>query len=204
MDMMGRIVRPLTRAQIEAEAAAVRGYLGLEPHSRVSMLPLLEHVLDEAIPDFEFRVVENGHLGAADAVTDTVRPIIAMTDRTYRRLRNGDGWARMTAAHELGHLMLHCGMPHLYAHGGHNDPLTCPERQADIFAAAFLMPANAFRYIRSLAEARDRFGVSTSAAICRARHVGVRLDHPNATRDFHRRQLQRMFAPIKKKKERKP
>ena len=79
----------------------------------------------------------------------------------------------MTAAHELGHLMMHSRQPVGLAFMRKADPQVDPERQADIFAAAFLMPESQFRQVRSIEDAMSRFGVSRDAASCRARSLGL-------------------------------
>lgn len=204
MDERGRIVFPRTRAEVEVIAGEFRRAFSLDPNSRVSMLPLLEYGIEELIEDFQFQVVEDGALGGAEAVTGTHERVIAMTNRTYRALERADGRARFTAAHEVGHLLLHCGMPTYYAFGAENDPLTCPERQANIFAAAFLMPEAAFRKMRSVAEAREAFGVSKDAALCRARHLRLRLDYPQRSIDLQMYRLKRsLVAPTNKKERRR-
>ena len=200
MDERGRIVMPRTRAEIEVTAGRVRRAFGLAPETRVSMLPLIEHGIDELIEDFVFRVVADGTLGGAEAITGTDEPMIAMTNRTYRALERGDGRARFTAAHELGHLVMHCGMPTYFAYGAQNDPLSCPERQANVFAAAFLMPEVAFRKMRTLMEARETFGVSKDAALCRARNLRMRLEDPQVARALNAQRLSRSMIRPKTKR----
>lgn len=200
MDDRGRVVQARTAREVEVLANDIRRALGLEAESRVAMLPLLELALPELIDGYEFRVVEDWALGGAEAVTDSHRPIIAMTNRTYQALRRSEPRARMTAAHELGHLMMHCGTPTYYAFGREEDPLTCPERQANNFAAAFLMPEKPFKRLRTVSDIRRTFGVSTDAALCRARKLGHRITD---TTNYGTLWTYRPPAP-KKRKERKP
>jgi Zn-dependent peptidase ImmA (M78 family)/transcriptional regulator with XRE-family HTH domain len=74
---------------------------------------------------------------------------------------------RFSVAHELGHLVLH-QIPHSSAHA--------VEQQADLFAAAFLLPAAAMREVlvppitlTTLADLKAHWGVSLQALIRRAR-----------------------------------
>lgn len=78
---------------------------------------------------------------------------------------------RFTAAHELGHLLMH---------GEHTagDPML--EREADKFAAEFLMPANVIygelpgRFdLRKLAQLSDHWGVSVTALVYRSKELGL-------------------------------
>jgi Zn-dependent peptidase ImmA (M78 family) len=135
------------------------------------MVPLLEHVLYEVIPDYDFRVREDRLMGCLEGLTDEREPVIYLKESVYRALERSDGRARMTAAHELGHLLMHCGMPTYRAFSAGYDPLYDPERQANVFAAAFLMPAEAFGRCRTAREAMKKFGVSRDAATCRARNL---------------------------------
>jgi Zn-dependent peptidase ImmA (M78 family)/transcriptional regulator with XRE-family HTH domain len=77
---------------------------------------------------------------------------------------------RFSVAHELGHLVLH-----QIPHGSSHDV----ERQADLFAAAFLLPAAAMREVlvppitlTTLADLKARWGVSPQALIRRALTLG--------------------------------
>lgn len=83
-----------------------------------------------------------------------------------------DKWnrSRFNAAHQLGHLVMHddaAGVPEA-------------ERQANEFAAAFLMPERDVRRElpvrpdwRALSEMKARWGVSMAALLMRARTLGV-------------------------------
>lgn len=174
----GRIVTPRTRREIERLAMQARHDLELSPNSRVAMLPILEQVLYEVLTDkdykYDFRVREDREMGKCDGLTDDQKPIIYLKDSVYRSLERGEGRARFTAAHEFGHLYMHCGLPTFRAFTEEYDPLTDPERQANLFAAAFLMPEEAFRRCKTVREAMKAFGVSQDAALCRSR----RLQHP--------------------------
>lgn len=163
-----RVARSRTRDQIEELAWQSREVFGLRPFDRVPVAKLLEHVLPELIERFELRVVEHGALGAAEAVTDVSEPIITFDERIYNDLCRDQPRPRMTGIHELGHLLLHTGQTGL-AFMRKPDPSVDLERQADIFAEAFLMPECAFRKVRSIREAMHRFGVSRDAACFRAR-----------------------------------
>lgn len=78
---------------------------------------------------------------------------------------------RFTVAHELGHLVLHTARRGI--------PVKQAEEEAHRFAGAFLMPAEQAREafadtftLRTLAELKAHWGVSMSALIMRAFHVG--------------------------------
>lgn len=165
-----RVARPRSRDEIEEIAWQARNSLGLQPFDRVPVATLLEHVVPELVEGFELRVAEPGALGAAEAVTDVSKPIITFDLRVYEKMCRDNHRSRMTAIHELGHLLLHTGQTGL-AFMRKRDPRVDLERQADIFAGGFMMPECAFRRVRSIEEAMYQFGVSRDAACCRARSL---------------------------------
>lgn len=98
------------------------------------------------------------------------RPIVVLTanrtDDVYRH--------RFTAAHELGHLLLHGDL----APGD-----AAQEREADVFAAEFLTPRNSILPhlprrldLPKLAELRRIWGVSVDSLIYRSRELGLLSD----------------------------
>lgn len=184
----GRIVQPRTRKEVEALAGEARAALNLSSGGRVSMLPILEDVLFEVLDDYDFRIVEDKAMRSMEGLTDDRQPIIYLRNSVYNALERGDGRARMTAAHEFGHLLMHCGMPTFRAFSEQYEPLYDPERQANIFAAAFLMPKDAFLKCVTVREAMKTFGVSQDAAMCRARTLN------------HRLKLERPILTVTKKK----
>lgn len=107
------------------------------------------------------------------------RPVIVMTpdraDDVYRH--------RFTAAHELGHLLLH----------EDTEPGDVEqEHQADAFAAALLAPAEAILPelgtrvdFHALAETGKRWGVSVKALVYRSRELGL-LSDATARRAYQR------------------
>ncbi len=102
------------------------------------------------------------------AVIDQERPIIAISSG-----KPGDR-QRFSVAHELAHLVLHKGIP---------AGLTILEREADQFAAEFLLPGNPMRQIMSpnfnltaAARLKLRWGVSMQALVRRAHDLRIITD----------------------------
>jgi hypothetical protein len=169
-----RFVQKRSKQDIAHLANLVRSALMLgEDH--VAMAPLLELALPELLKDYDFQVVDDDELGGAEGWTDISEPVIRMTNTSYQALLSLDPRARFTAAHELGHLLMHSSSHIHYARAAHMDPQTDPEWQANEFAAAFLMPEKAFRKTTSVEEAMARFGVGYQAARRRARDLEHRL-----------------------------
>lgn len=97
------------------------------------------------------------------AGTESQRPTIALSAG-----KPGDR-LRMSAAHDLGHLVMHRGVP---------APLDAIEREANQFAAELLMPEIAMHQeilrpvtLTGLAEMKPRWGVSIQALIKRAHEL---------------------------------
>lgn len=191
-----RVAPPLTRDEIEDLAWEARHTLGLRPFDKVPMARILQHSLPELIPDYEFRVIENAELGGAEAVTDAIRPIITFGASANAGLERDHHRARMTGAHELGHLLLHTGQT-AYAFLRKKDHRIDPEKQADIFAEAFLMPECAFRRMRSIREAMKTFGVSRDAAHYRARKLRMwgLVDKCHSTKPAKRKGYSKRHTP---------
>lgn len=164
----------LPRSPVEA-ARALRAYwrLGTRPISHlVRRLEARGIVVDAPPPDHAGREVD------AFSIAD-LRPIMVLTanrtDDVYRY--------RFTAAHELGHLVLH---------GDSAPGDTQHEREADAFAAEFLTPRDSILPelparvdLRRLVELQRVWGVSVDSLLYRCREVGL-LSDQSASRAWRR------------------
>lgn len=164
-----------SQKQIEALAKAVRHELGVEPGARISMLPTLEFAIGDMIDGAYMHVAPDAEMDGAEGKTDQFRPVITLSASCHGALRRADARARMTAAHELGHLLMHTRQPVFFYRSRTLDRRRDPEWQADTFAAALLMPSKAFRKMRTVSQAMKSFGVSRAAALRRARDLNIQL-----------------------------
>lgn len=172
MGKSSEVVVRRTDKTVEGQAAHTRASFGLALGDKVNMARLVDTMLAKQIDGYVMEVEEDCRMNGCEAFTDKAELRITFSATTYEALVRGEWRARMTAAHELGHLFLHCGRWWGRVTGWVN-PENCPEKQADLFAAAFLMPATEFRKVRSIDDAMHRFGVSRNAAMCRARKLGL-------------------------------
>lgn len=170
MDNRGTVVARRKPKQIERLATTVREHLGIPLDARISLAPVLE-LLDFLFEDAYFEVLEPGEMAGAEGRTSAWEPVISLSAGTYAGLLKADGRARMTVAHELGHLLMHCRRPASLNRTTKYDALCDPEWQAESFAAALLMPRKAFLKTRTVEEAMRTFGVTRGAAMVRARKL---------------------------------
>lgn len=170
----GSVVRR-TEAQIERLAAVVRQELGVPPNDRLAMQPVLEFHLEDMVEGAYLAIESDGEMGGAEGRTDWHQPVITLSWSTLAALERGEPRARMTAAHELGHLLMHTQQPVFHYRLRARDQRVDPEWQANVFAAALLMPREGFRKMRTVSQAKKSFGVSRNAALRRARNLNVRL-----------------------------
>ncbi|QND65032.1 hypothetical protein HB777_14815 [Mesorhizobium loti] len=151
----------------EADQLASRWkYVNKGSVESVDILDLIEFKLELFAPGFSLAIISSNDmmkiLGASSdkdislAFTSLSEKIIYVTENLYEDAYNGDGWARILLAHELGHAVLHSDYSNRTAHFNFKytniahsiDELRIrgiplyrdPERQADIFATCLMAP----------------------------------------------------------------
>jgi hypothetical protein len=162
-----RAVRPMSATNIEAAAVQLRKILNIEPSARVQMVQLVENVLPEVLPDYLFHVLPDEDMPGMDGLTALGSYTICLAEHTYVELCNGEPEARLVAAHELGHLILHAQQQPSLARRSFNDDSVDPEWQADRFADFWLMPRAGVMLCESATEVASRFTVPLEAALRR-------------------------------------
>jgi hypothetical protein len=138
-------VEPRSRAELEQLAVAWRDYFGMRDAWAPGLPRLLEIELPKLLPRFALRVLARGEMPDAEARTWHDVPAIDMREDVYDALCNGVPRARFTAAHELGHLFLHSGESRPRAVNAIRNTMPrdrSSEKQANEFAASFLMPSH--------------------------------------------------------------
>ena len=133
----------------------------------VDWLPIgrILEVLPIVVPGFHLEVCEYEELGEDHGQTDPGKKLIRLRVDVYDGMCSGSGRDRFTAAHEIGHLLLHNQVPVFSRADASNTPTYMnSEWQADAFASALLMDERTLHTCRSLEEVQVRYGVSTAAA----------------------------------------
>jgi DNA-directed RNA polymerase subunit RPC12/RpoP len=118
-----------------------------------------------------FEVCDDKELPRSEGVTE-FRPgavTIKLKRSTFERLKVGEGRAANTAAHEIGHAVLHDGPPmHRLALAGSKvhwiRPYESAEHQAKVFAPAFLIDDRIAENLPNAEEISVAFGVSYESA----------------------------------------
>ena len=166
------IVPPRRWAEIVSLADNLRRQLGQAAVPRVPVIEIIETVLDQRLGLVRFEVGSREEMGRAEGYTCPKGEFIMLREDVYVGVWAGEGRARFTAAHELGHWAMHTNIPLARAKRGDGTPsFRLAEPQANQFAAEFLMPEC---FIDALDDENDliqRFDVSWEAAHNRLRYL---------------------------------
>ncbi|QTG16558.1 ImmA/IrrE family metallo-endopeptidase (plasmid) [Agrobacterium tumefaciens] len=175
MSSQNFVVPPRSWDSIGQVADQFRRNLGLESTPYMPVIDILEKVLDNQLNFVRFEVGDDHDMGGAEGLTDPNGEFIIIHQDVYEAAVNGDGRARFTVAHEIGHLFLHTGIPLARAsNDGSIKPFRMSEPQANQFAAEFLMPRHLSLRHYSRAELCTVFGVSEEAASNRIKFLQSR------------------------------
>lgn len=167
------VVAPLSKVQIESFASAWRRGLGYRDDQAVSMVRVIEFALPQVFEDFEYEIVDDHELSGAEATTSLSHRHMRISNTTYTQARLVGGRASFTLAHEVGHLLLHCGQSVELARGQAMPAYRNPEWQADQFASGFLVPAAEAAKTPLPGVLATRFGITPAAARVRLKRLGL-------------------------------
>lgn len=164
----GYSVAPHSKRYISGVARTIRCAVGpfVDERGYLQLDRLLES-MPEALPGFEFAVLESREMGGDHARTLPDNLQMQIRQDVYDGLCRGNGRDRFTVAHELGHLFLHSGMSFARTWTPQQKVYYNSEWQADTFASALLIDEQLLAECRSEREVADRFGVTPSAAHAR-------------------------------------
>ncbi|SIR06558.1 protein of unknown function [Rhizobium sp. RU35A] len=159
------VVPPRSWDDIHAVAESVRSAIGLENQPYVPVVDVLERVLDYRMNLVRFEVGDFAEMEGAEGLTDPNGEFIQIREDVYQDAIAGDGRARFTIAHEMGHFFLHTGIP--LARSTRGDGVAIyrkSEPQANQFAAELLMPRKLIFPGTSSEKIATDHGVSEEAA----------------------------------------
>lgn len=155
-----------SRSNISHFAYVVRREMKL-PDGEFPIIEFLELAMPRIDPDFVFGVRSKAEMGGNHGLTIPAERAVYLRADVYGGAVKGNPRDRFTAAHELGHYLLHLDVPVKYHKAYGRKRLkheVDSESQANLFAAALLIPERRFVKCRSLNEAADKYGVSTATA----------------------------------------
>lgn len=159
-------------AEIGGIADNLRHQLGQAETSRVPVIEIIERVLDQRLGLLNFEVGSQKEMGRAEGYTCPKGEFIMLREDVYEGVWAGEGRARFTTAHELGHWAMHTNIPLARAKRGDGTPAyRLAEPQANQFAAEFLMPGCFIKACDTENDLIERFGVSWEAARNRLRYL---------------------------------
>lgn len=152
--------------EIDSITEDARRMLGTHDEPYINVADVIEKCLDQKLGILRLEVVEDKELPTVEAEIRSTGDLITLRESVYEKAHAGDGRARFTLAHELGHFFLHCGGVPAYAlSSGERVPAYCDsEKQADYFAASLLMPHRFFTIRDNVHSIVNRHQVSAQAA----------------------------------------
>jgi len=161
------IVPPLSWSDISRKADQVREAFQRDQTPSLAIIDLLE-TLPYVLENFDFHVLPDEEMPGLMGSTAADGTSITLAESVHRRASNNSGRDRFTAAHELGHLVLHTGFtgPSFPRAQDPNaiKPYRLSEPQADAFAGMILMPKKFIMPNHTASDLVTLFGVSQSAA----------------------------------------
>ena len=162
MIIRGTLVEARTSEEIAIIANDLRRYCEKEDAHWFPIVPVVELIAGEG-----FQVLTSEDMGRNEGLSYPDLGVIQIREDVYDAACNGDGRARDTMAHELGHFILHRGMRMArITSRGVPRLIEDSEWQADEFAGLLLAPAHIISG-RNAADISQRCGLPIQVAINR-------------------------------------
>ncbi|WP_114192496.1 ImmA/IrrE family metallo-endopeptidase [Edaphovirga cremea] len=130
-------------------------------------MEVIEFALPQLIPGFMFEAGDINDMGGTHGLTYPQENRLILREDIYEGALNGNGRDRMTAAHELGHLLLHKNIAFARAAPGVNiRAFESSEWQAKCFSGELLVPATHSAVFKTMPAEKVAIvcGVSVDAA----------------------------------------
>lgn len=170
---MSVFVPPLKPAVIREHAESLRkkfgsGRLPFEDLPYFDIVYFLDVELATAYRGFRLEVRDDAELPGFEGYTERgERPHIIIAESIMDRARRGDGAARGTLAHELGHFFLHQNLSLARMQSGGIEPEYSSEHQAELFAVELLCPVAWTMPTDQPKDLQMRFGIDEQRAVQR-------------------------------------
>lgn len=159
-------VPPLSKAEIAGISGKLRSQFGLQ-EGCFPLLQFLELIIPKIEEEYIFEVCSTQEMGSNYGLTIPDQKILKLREDVYEGLTQDNGRDRFTAAHELGHYILHRDIPaKFHRHTNEKIPAyRCSEWQANTFASQLLLPDSCLRKDFHLSDAvlATKYGMSMQA-----------------------------------------
>ncbi|CQJ43740.1 Domain of uncharacterised function (DUF955) [Yersinia enterocolitica] len=159
-------VPPQNRSSIRNLVNSLRGTFGISS-PMFPIMEVIEFALPQILPNFELVIGDLQEMGGTHGLTYPQESRLILREDIYEGALNGVGRDRMTAAHELGHLLLHKNIAFARAEPGVKiRAFESSEWQAKCFSGELLVPASRASIFQALpsSEVARICGVSEQAA----------------------------------------
>ena len=157
---------PASKREIADYARELRQVCGFENRNCFPIIQFLELILPRLFPDFNLEIPEVDDLPFKEGETIPGTNTIRLRCDIYLAACNGDGRARFTVAHEIGHFLLHTPDSIVLCRMEEGQKLKAfedPEWQANFFASELLAPVYLARGMTKR-QIMDEFGLTEGAA----------------------------------------
>lgn len=159
------VVPPRSWDNIHSEAEKIRSALRISDLEFVPIVDVVELMLDQQLNFLRLEFGTHEEMDGAEGFCDPKGEFIQLREDVYKAAVRGDGRARFTIAHELGHFVLHNNIPmQRKPHAAKIASYKLGEPQANQFAAEFLMPRKFIKRGATRAGLMAAHGVSETAA----------------------------------------
>jgi Zn-dependent peptidase ImmA (M78 family) len=157
---------PTSRNHIRHFVKHIRTMIGYTNSLYFPIVEFVELCLPDIFPDFELEIIPHEEMKNKCGETSPSQHKIILNENIYYQAVDGDGFARLTVAHEVGHLFLHdtnsislCKLQPGETLKAFEDP----EWQADVFGAELLAPSYLIQNMNEY-EISDKCGITHRAA----------------------------------------
>lgn len=159
-------------ANVRAETEKLRAAFGLEDTPSICVMTLLEQVMFNQFDMVRLEIWDRADMNGNEGETCPKGEFIRLAEDVYEKAYQGDGCARFTVAHEVGHWHMHTNVPLGRVRPGERIPgYLASEAQANQYAAELLMPPKFFTPNDSVMDVMMRHGVSGQAASYRLEYL---------------------------------
>jgi transcriptional regulator with XRE-family HTH domain len=136
----GILVSPRSQTQIEELSWKIRTIFCGDGPGSIPVVDIIEFRIPEVIRDFCFEVWSVRDMDGDEGRVIAGENRLILREDVYEKACRGEGRARFTACHELGHYVMHSQIAFARVRDDHEPIFRDAEWQADTFASSLLLP----------------------------------------------------------------